>query len=61
MNEVKKAWESMDGAEQYLALLNAARQVPRWCQSRKDSDGKPAPVIYGEWMRQGGAEIWADA
>ena len=60
MGQVKMEWERMDGAEQYLALLNAARQVPRWCQSRK-VDGKPAPVIYGEWMRSNGAESWADA
>lgn len=61
MGQVKMEWERMDGAEQYLALLNAARQVPRWCQSRKDSDGKPAPFVYGEWMRDGGAETWEDA
>ena len=29
MGQIKMEWESMDGAEQYNTLLNAARQVPR--------------------------------
>lgn len=57
---VKMEWEALSGAEQYNALLDAARRVPSWCQSRKDSDGKPAPVSFGEWMRDG-SESWGDA